>query len=231
MKKHFLPLRSFVRGAPTVPSVTPTSTLNCTTSSVIDSVMDIATTKNVSLLAPNSKPETITCGDARVRSQRMTRLGLYFAPLCCVLCTIFCAAVLTSCSAAQIDLEAITTPPENITIANDLVTLPQGIAVAVRVHTDASMDPESPVPYISMTSANPAIISVWPTTRESVFVLGGASQGVAAFSVSVQGVDSHTFTATVVANPNANNRNDNDTDDNASNSEALTQPPSPSTRP
>lgn len=242
MKTHYLPVQSLVRVSPTAPNVTRNYTLN----SVSNSVMNAATTSNLALLASSAKSVTMHRGDSHVIPPRTTRFSLLFTPLWSVFCAALCSAVFTSCSATQIDLEAITTPPESVTITNDLVTIPQGIAVAVRVRTDASMDPESSDTYISMTSANPDVIRVWPTTRESIFVLGGASQGVAAFSVSIRDETSHTFTATVVPNPNANNSSndesdentngnrpaDNQTpDENASNSQTLTQPVTPYTQP
>ena len=127
------------------------------------------------------------------RVHATTRLTL-FARL---LAPLFTSLQLTACDAPDVDLEAITTPPQNVTITHDLVTLAEGMAVAVRVHVDATPDPQTGAPIVTMTSANPQLVAVWPTTQENTFVIGGVAQGTTSLTIKPQGYSNHLVAVTI----------------------------------
>jgi signal transduction histidine kinase len=92
------------------------------------------------------------------------------------------------------ELRLVSRPGEGCRVE---VTLPQGVAVGVRLRLHRSEDPENGEFTTAMRSTNPQIVQVWPTTERNTFVLCGASEGVASVTVLVEAQDDRTIAVVV----------------------------------
>jgi len=114
-------------------------------------------------------------------------------------CFLAIAVVLgTTCSSYDgFELRLQTTPPGEVTVNAGSVILPQGMAVAVRVHAPGAQDPETGELYVSIESSDPSVLGVSPTVEQAGFVLYGTSEGTATLTVKVEGEDDKSVPAKV----------------------------------
>ncbi|HNS96288.1 MAG TPA: hypothetical protein PKL73_04995 [Polyangiaceae bacterium] len=111
---------------------------------------------------------------------------------------LWCISLLGGCSSDEgFDLERSTDAPGEVSVTASSVTLPQGVAVGVRLRLHRSEDPENGEFTTAMRSTNPQIVQVWPTTERNTFVLCGASEGVASVTVLVEAQDDRTIAVVV----------------------------------
>lgn len=106
----------------------------------------------------------------------------------------------SACSSyEEFELRMITSPPGDVSVSGTSVVVPQGVVVGVQLRAPGAEDPETGMVYASMRSNNPAIVGVWPTVEENTFVICGVAEGTATITVSVDGQDDETLSATVGA--------------------------------
>ena len=109
-------------------------------------------------------------------------------------------AVALACDSYEgVTLAAITTTPLAASVSATAITLPAGVAVAVRVVAQGTSDPENDQPVIDITTGNPMVIGVDPTLEEGVFVLYGVEPGSTSIKVRVEGHGDETIPVTVTA--------------------------------
>ncbi len=99
----------------------------------------------------------------------------------------------------EFELRMITSPPGDVAVSGTSVVVPQGVVVGVQLRAPGAEDPETGMMYASMRSNNPAIVSVWPTVEENTFVICGVAEGTATITVSIDGQDDETLSASVGA--------------------------------